>query len=263
MSLRSPYWISAFGHFGVLALLMLFSALHRPNLFVDGIHIVLPPAGTGPGSGAPAPLRAEEPRDEEPPEERRPQPPPEERRRPQPELNVVKETDPDGILPPPKDPIPSERPRERDPEPVPEEPPPPLPDAPLGADDGVAPVADADASGAGAGDAGVGSGSGIGVEGGVLGAHAPWYLVQLRDKISANWRPPAAIGRAGTVKASFQFQVQSDGSVAGLESAATSENRLYDRAAMRAILEASPLPPLPDELGTDSIAIVLTFTQQY
>jgi hypothetical protein len=32
---------------------------------------------------------------------------------------------------------------------------------------------------------------------------------------------------------------------------------------MRAILEASPLPPLPDELGTDSISIVLTFTQQY
>jgi protein TonB len=255
VSVRRPYWVSALGHLGILGLLLGLSGLQRAPLVVGGVSILLPPPGSGAGPGArvePA-ARTPEPRAEPPPA-----PPPEEKKRPQPELNVVKEPDPDGLLPPPKGDIPSSRPRERDPE--------PQASAAAGAapaTDRRAAAADEDASGGGGSVRGRAGGSGIGVDGGVLGANAPWYLVQLRDKIAASWRPPASIGRAGEARASFHFQVHADGAVTGVESIRSSNDWQYDIAAQRAILDSRPLPPLPPELGGASIAITLTFTQVY
>ena len=244
MSARRPYWLSTFGHLGVLALLLGMSAVQRPSFVVGGVRILMPPAGSGSGtSQAPRPAGTQLP-----PHAKTaavPAPPLEEKKRPQPELNVVKEADPQGLLPPRKGDIPSTRPRERDTSPP--------------------PAAHAERAGAAlpAASTGDASGGGIGIEAGVLGANAPWYLVQLRDKIAANWRPPAAIGRAGEARASFHFQVHTEGEVTGVESVQSSSDWQYDIAAKRAILESQPLPPLPADLGATSIGITLIFTQVY
>ncbi len=262
MTLRNPYWLSALGHTALLSALLLLSSLARPQLFVGGVSIVMPPPGSGPGAGqrsAPAPR--EEP--EESPELEPPPEPPvveEPERRPQPERNVVKEPDPEGLLPKPEDDVPSERPDQRDPEPRPEPPVPPTPEStnPEGPDD----ARGLGERGQGGGSTS-GSGSGIGIEGGVLGAHAPWYLVQLHDKIAANWRPPPVIGRSGRAEAKFQFVLNADGSVTNVQEVSSSGVRNYDMSGMRAIYNASPLPPIPEDLGEMSLGITLTFGKDY
>ncbi len=256
LNLRRTYWFSALGHASVLSGLMAFSGWHPSRLLVGGVEIVFPPPGTGPGNvepkGTERSALTPERQDETSPE------PPEEQRRPQPERNIVKEPSPDGLAPPPKDDVPSLRPDARDPSP------PAAPSTTAQAPGRGAPGKESgkEAGPAGAA-AGLGTGTGIGVEGGVLGAHAPWYLVQLRDKIAANWRPPAAIGRTGPAQASFHFRVGADGGVSHVEPIDSSRSFQYDIAARRAIEMASPLPPLPEELGTGSIGITLTFTQVY
>lgn len=260
MTARNAYWLSALGHIAVLGALMLVSSLGRPLRFVDGVSIVMPPPGSGPGAGREArPAPPPDPERETPTErEEAPEPPPreEEERHSQPELNVVKPPDAHGLLPLPEDDIPSERPEQRDPQ----------PETPPALDEGV-PDAPEDARGKSdggtGGDGSVGSGSGIGIEGGVLGAHAPWYLTQLHDKIASHWRPPPVIGRAGQAEAKVRFLLQSDGSVVQVEVIASSGVRNYDMSGMRAVYNSSPLPPIPEDLEDDSFFITLIFGNRY
>jgi len=257
-AMRRPYWISTVGHAAMLSALVWVSGLQAPRLFVEGVNIVLPPPGTGPGTVRPAATAPRQNATPSPvPEE--PSAPPEEKKRPQPERNIVQDPSPDGLLPPPKDDVPSLRPEARDTPPAPKAGPPQTKKS-------GGPVASGPGGEAGVpvgGATGTGSGTGIGVEGGVLGAHAPWYLVQLRDKIAANWRPPATVGRSGEMRAAFHFRVAPDGSVEAVEAAGSSNHFQYDIAARRAIEMSSPLPPLPEELGAGAIGITLTFTQVY
>ena len=251
--------MSLFGHFTILFALMALSTLQRPDLVVGGVNIVFPPPGSGSGGGATAVPTPPEPQPPAPAPEPEVKPEPqeekkgEEKKHPQPEMNIVKESDPDGTLPPKQGDIPSKRSNERDAE-----------KAASPKKETVSPQSDTQREGEpGTGKGSPGIGSGIGVEGGVLGANAPWYLTQLRDKVASNWRPPASVGHPGQAKVTFHFEVHADGSVAALEPLEGSDNSLYDRAAMRAILESSPLPPLPEELGATTIGITLIFTQEY
>ena len=43
------------------------------------------------------------------------------------------------------------------------------------------------------------------------------------------------------------FEIGRDGKVSGLEVEKSSGNPLYDQAALRAVTEATPFPPLPDD----------------
>jgi TonB family protein len=259
VSLSRPYWMSLLGHFTILFALMAFSTLQRPDMVVGGVNIVFPPPGSGSGGGAATVTPPPEPTPPAPAPEPEPEPAPqeekkgEEKKHPQPEMNVVKEPDPAGVLPPKQGDIPSKRATERDAEKG--------GTPPAKSRETAAPAADTPGTpGSGTGP---GGGGGIGVEGGVLGANAPWYLMQLRDKVASNWRPPASVGHPGEAKATFHFEVHADGTVAALEPLQGSDSSLFDRAAMRAILESSPLPPLPEDLGATTIGITLIFTQEY
>lgn len=246
MSSRNPYMISTLGHFVVLGMLLLLSMLQRPSILLDDVIFVMPPAtdrGASEATGAPGPEVVRPTQDPEP-EPPRPEPPRvEQRKRPQPEINIPKDPEPGGVLPPPEDEIPSERPTVRDPPPQ------------------VTPREPAPAGGSTAATAG--QTGGIGIEGGVLGARAPWYLVQLRDKIATSWRPPAAIGRQGEASTRVHFLLHPDGGVTEVAVLESSRSSLYDRAAMRGIFEAAPFPPLPEEIGVRTIGIRLTFTRVY
>jgi TonB family protein len=82
-----------------------------------------------------------------------------------------------------------------------------------------------------------------------------WYLRQVQRKISDKWDGQARDGTQPQVV----FDIGRDGRVSGLRIEKTSGNPLYDQAALRAITEAAPLPPLPDDFKESFLKVHLGF----
>jgi protein TonB len=82
-----------------------------------------------------------------------------------------------------------------------------------------------------------------------------WYLRQVQSKISQKWEGQARDGNQPQVV----FEIGRDGKVTGLKIEKSSGNPLYDQAALRAITEATPLPPLPEEFTESSLRVHLGF----
>lgn len=264
VNVRNPYLLSSLTHVAVLTLLATLSSWTGRSFVVDGVDIVMPPPGDGGAVAAPPSQETSEPRPparpapDEP--ETQPEPLPEpaaEKPVPKPEIVPENKAQKDGVLPPVKDTdVPSrhgEVPQQPDEAPQPQRNQPPISTPEEAPPSNVAP---------GSGPAGR-RGGGVGVEGGVLGAHAPWYLVQLQDKLGNNWRRPANVGRSGTVVAKAHFFIRPDGSVSDVELVESSDNRLFDQSILRSIHNSVPLPPIPAELATRTIGITVTFEQTY
>jgi TonB family protein len=73
-----------------------------------------------------------------------------------------------------------------------------------------------------------------------------YYLAAIRNKIGREWSPPDGMDARGRhVRATLYFRISRDGQVS-LSSVETSSGyAFYDQSAMRALLAATPLPPLP------------------
>ncbi len=92
------------------------------------------------------------------------------------------------------------------------------------------------------------------------------YLGLLRDKVEANWEPPATLGQHGAVRAVIAFEISRAGGVPlpnSMQVRVSSGQPAFDRAAQRAVLNAAPFAPLPAGWGTDSIGIRFTFSGEY
>jgi protein TonB len=82
------------------------------------------------------------------------------------------------------------------------------------------------------------------------------YIERMRTLIGQHWyRPQGAPGIATTV----YFVIDRDGAVRDAHSESESGNGAFDRAALRAILESSPLPPLPFGYSGTYLGVHLTF----
>jgi len=248
VSLRGPYLVSTLGHLVALTLLVALTALGPRALQVTDVHIVSLPAGGGGSARAEA-----EPR-QKPAETVQPAPP---KPVPAPPKPAPKEKKA------PEKAVPRREPRvaERD-------------GALRSSDPGMVSKSKAKATAtpvvpAAAGRAGVGGGPGAGNGRGGVGVEGEsgrdsWYFGLLRDRIAEVWRPPAAIGRTGEAQVAVHFLLRpAGGQPDRVEVQQGSQASLFDRAAMRAVLEAAPYPPLPADLATEPIGIRLTFTQQY
>ena len=89
------------------------------------------------------------------------------------------------------------------------------------------------------------------------------YLSLLRDKVAANWAAPP-VTRTGDVRAVVFFTIlRGGGAPQALNVLVSSGEAGFDRAALRAVLDASPIPPLPQQWPHESISIKFTFFQQY
>jgi TonB family protein len=120
-------------------------------------------------------------------------------------------------------------------------PPAPLPAAPTATGIGVAEVP--------VGGAGV-----TGLEGGDF----PYtiYIENMKRIVGTKWfRPQVAAGAVTTV----YFVIERDGAIRDGNVETSSGNGTFDRAALRAILEASPLPPLPFAYNGTYLGVHLTF----
>jgi protein TonB len=81
-----------------------------------------------------------------------------------------------------------------------------------------------------------------------------YYLDQLLSAIDARWaRPPLG----DKVECTIGFRIQRDGSIAELTVARSSGYNSFDLAALRAVQNASPFPPLPRAYRNDSLGVNL------
>lgn len=81
-----------------------------------------------------------------------------------------------------------------------------------------------------------------------------YYLDQLLSAIDSKWvRPPMGEG----VEATISFRIQRDGSLSDLQVAVSSGYNSFDLAALRAVQNASPFPPLPRAYRNDSLGVNL------
>lgn len=112
--------------------------------------------------------------------------------------------------------------------------------------------------------AGTGSGLSIGGDNGrrIPGIpsdfHFAYYVQRMLALIEARWYKPAA--PAGT-KALVRFTIDREGRLSRIELESSSGNPSFDRAALRALYAANPLPPLPPAYAKPSLTVHLTFSE--
>jgi protein TonB len=84
-----------------------------------------------------------------------------------------------------------------------------------------------------------------------------WYLQQIHRKVSERWEGKAIPGKQPVVV----FEIGRDGqiSLGQLAVEKSSGNQRYDRAAVRAIEDARPFPPLPPEFPAQLLRIHVSF----
>lgn len=93
---------------------------------------------------------------------------------------------------------------------------------------------------------------------GLEGGDFPYtiYIENMKRLIGTHWfRPPVANGTGLTM----YFIIDRDGSIRDVKLETASGNASFDRAAQRAILESSPLPPLPFNYNGTWLGVHLTF----
>ena len=73
-----------------------------------------------------------------------------------------------------------------------------------------------------------------------------YYLAALRTKIGSHWVPPQGLDARGQpVRAVVYFRISRDGKVTLAQVESSSGYAFFDQTALRALLSATPLPPLP------------------
>jgi TonB family protein len=73
-----------------------------------------------------------------------------------------------------------------------------------------------------------------------------YYLVLVRNRIAANWSPPAGLATGGRrVRAVVAFRIGRGGGVTTVRMEEVSGMEFFDRSALRAVVLSDPLPPLP------------------
>jgi len=180
------------------------------------------------------------------PERPRPTPPAPDPPPPAPEPEP--EPAPEPVPPPPPEPDPEipVLPREE-----PKEPPAPRPaPAPQPAEPAPEPEREGDPRGSSAG------GSYLGAQVvGAAGAAFPYdyYLDQMLGKIRQSWMRPPVEG----IETVITFRVLRNGEITEVEIRESSGSRAFDLAALRAVRNASPLPPLPASFREDLLTVNL------
>jgi protein TonB len=82
------------------------------------------------------------------------------------------------------------------------------------------------------------------------------YIERMKMLIGQRWlRPQGASG----VNTTVSFVINRDGTIRDAKNEILSGNGTFDRAALRAVLEASPLPPLPFGYNGTYLGVHLTF----
>ena len=88
--------------------------------------------------------------------------------------------------------------------------------------------------------------------------HFTYYVERMLALIESRWYKPAA--PAGT-SARVRFRILRDGRLEAIQLEASSGISSFDRAALRALYAANPLPPLPPAYRKTSLTVHLSFAE--
>ena len=88
--------------------------------------------------------------------------------------------------------------------------------------------------------------------------HFTYYIERMLALIESRWYKPSV--PPGT-RARVGFVILKSGKVEGIRLEESSGNSSFDRAALRAMYAANPLPPLPPAYGKPSITVHLSFAE--
>jgi TonB family protein len=222
--------LSVLLHAGVAAILVI-SALHRPSNFVQprAVAVRLVQAGT---------LKGGPPVVEAPPE-----PVPEKPKIVKPAEEEPPAPSPKALLLPAKD-------KEK------KKPSEPVPQSKTAPREPASPPAPAAAPGARPGTGGpAGAGGTVGVGGATFDQpdfHYSYYVERMLVTIGMNWFKPAE-------SVPISPMIERDGTISEPQLERSSGLPFVDRAALRAVMASSPLPPLPQEFGGKYLGVHLIF----
>jgi len=85
-----------------------------------------------------------------------------------------------------------------------------------------------------------------------------WYLRQVLQKVEERWQRQGQTAEPSQ-KPLILVEIQRDGSVRTPRIEKSSGNAFYDQAALRAIADASPFPPLPQDWNRPSLRVMFRF----
>jgi len=85
-----------------------------------------------------------------------------------------------------------------------------------------------------------------------------WYLRQVLQKVEEHWQTQNRSSEPAQ-KPRIYVEIRKDGSIAPPRIEQSSGSSFYDRAALRAITEASPFPPLPQDWANPSLRVLFNF----
>jgi len=88
-----------------------------------------------------------------------------------------------------------------------------------------------------------------------------YYIAAMKRKIAAYWRVPGASGTT-SLYCRVYFRVKKNGGIDSPNVEESSGSFLFDQAALRAVVEASPLPPLPREFTDDYLGVHFSFAYE-
>ncbi len=84
-----------------------------------------------------------------------------------------------------------------------------------------------------------------------------YYVQQMLGRIHQHWQRTAV---RGTATVTVRFTILKDGSVQNVEVEQSSRVSILDRGALRAVILADPMPPLPNSYPRDRVGVHLRFT---
>jgi protein TonB len=85
-----------------------------------------------------------------------------------------------------------------------------------------------------------------------------YYIERMLALIESRWYKPAVPPNTRTL---VRFRILSDGRIEGIMLEESSGQPSFDRAALRAMYAANPLPPLPPAYGKPSLTVHLAFSE--
>jgi TonB family protein len=89
-----------------------------------------------------------------------------------------------------------------------------------------------------------------------------YYLAALRTRIQSNWFPPYQGARSAiSRKAIVYFRIERNGEINNVAVEKSSGDLVFDRAAQAAVMQASPLPPLPFDFPERALGVHFEFEQ--
>ena len=115
-----------------------------------------------------------------------------------------------------------------------------------------------DAGGGGGRGLSVGENTGGGAPGIPADFHFTYYIERMLALIESRWYKPTAPAGA---RARVRFVILKSGKVEGIQLEESSGISSFDRAALRAMYAANPLPPLPPAYGKPSLTVHLSFAE--